>query len=79
MHCKNVSNCCRHGSEGRTDGRTDGRMAVPRFSLASDGWYRPGRLLLVFVPETNMNFSEFSIGTRTEQDMILLVFMELDE
>ncbi|CAG7862971.1 unnamed protein product [Brassica rapa] len=23
-------------------------MAVPRFSLASDGWYRPGRLLLVF-------------------------------
>ena len=58
--------CCRHGSEVRADRRTDRRMAVPRFSLALDGWYRPDRLLLVIVPETNMKFSEFLLRTRTE-------------
>jgi len=53
------------------DGRTDGRMAVPRFSLGSDGRYRPGRILFGIVPKTDMNFYEFSIETRSETERLM--------
>lgn len=62
----------------RMDGRTDGwpfrGSTLPRM----DG---TGRLVscLCSILKHIGTFSEFSIGTRTEQDMILLVFMELDE
>lgn len=55
-------------------------MAVPRFSLASDGWYWPAYLLLVFEPETDRNpLVSFQQEQEQKLDMILLVFMELVE
>ncbi|KAG5397633.1 hypothetical protein IGI04_019447 [Brassica rapa subsp. trilocularis] len=42
-------------SMGRRVERTDGRMTDPRFSLVSDGWYGPARLLPVIEPATDWN------------------------